>query len=153
MTPQYTRDAIDVKLANASSVQCHSYIDTQVIFNPGQMVTRARFWILDTAIEPILGNDWIVASRAWIGKHCDSVHLEGKADAIVMETKQSALSRKTPKVVKSISTSPKRAGCTTSRADAFSRGLPMMSVPHGGTKKQPSEQTRQVESSPTPLSP
>ena len=139
MTPQYTRDAIDVKLANASSVQCHSYIDTQVIFNPGQMVTRARFWILDTAIEPILGNDWIVASRAWIGKHCDAVHLDGATNAIVMQTKQQALNEKTPTQATSISTSPKRAGCTTSRADAFSRGRPMMSVPHVGRRQKTSQ--------------
>jgi len=121
---------ITVKLADGSTTGSSSYVDTQVVLQPNNIVTRARFWILDHAIEPILGNDWLVASRAWIGKHRRSMEFEGEDGFVVMVTKQSVLDVSEQKASGAIRPTPTRAGCTVSRAGAFSRAPPMIPVPH-----------------------
>ena len=152
VTPKKNPDPISVKLADGSTVQCHTYLDTQVVLYPDDVITRARFWVLDNAIEPILGNDWLVQSRAWVGKHRHSIEFEGVDGAVVMVTKQAAL-RDNPPTVTCRTTSPERAGCTTLRAGACSRAPPIVSVPHEGTKKSSAHQSRDLESPTTTRNP
>ena len=68
-------------------------------------------------------------------RHKESNEFEGETGLVVMETEQAALQEDDLKVDTQMASLPTRAWCTTSRVGAFSRALPMMSVPHGRSKE------------------